>query len=420
MTRGDRDLANRLARAEAELARLSALVPQGMARSPRPDAADVTPEYLAQLQGNLAYGGVANAVIIRPTGGSTSESSGTEPIEVNGLFNLGTITNGSPISAIRANGKWVATAGWPAPSVSANRRGIKRGKTDGSYIHNPADPSNTVTMSVFDIGDVDTGENITVRPRDHIGYLYADEWLIAIEDERLGDVEDAPNTASPTTVTTSVPHGLTTGDTVDIVGVTGNTNVNGQHLITVTATDQFTIPVSGNGAYTGGGVWTFVTGTASNIWRPLHPSGNMVVGTFDGSALIAPGATGTLSVKRWSTGTDTDTGDNLTARNGGGMPLFPGLKVRAQWDRVDGGGLQWIAYPEEQNNIHLVCDFASPTTAFGTGTATFHYANAGAWASWSITATVRTPFVVPASKKCAVAWDSKAATGQWVAYQIEC
>jgi len=59
--------------------------------------------------------------------------------------------------------------------------------------------------------------------------------------------------ASPTVVTTSVAHGLTTGDIILIAGVSGSTPaINGQQTVTVTSTTTFTVPVAVTVAGTGG------------------------------------------------------------------------------------------------------------------------------------------------------------------------
>jgi hypothetical protein len=55
-------------------------------------------------------------------------------------------------------------------------------------------------------------------------------------------------------VTTSVVHGLTSGDVVEITGAVVNTNINGIWVATVTSTTVFTVPVSANGVGTAGGV----------------------------------------------------------------------------------------------------------------------------------------------------------------------
>lgn len=60
--------------------------------------------------------------------------------------------------------------------------------------------------------------------------------------------------AVPIVVTTTAPHGLATGTTVEIAGVGGNTAANGTFAITVTAPDAFALDsATGNGAWTGGG-----------------------------------------------------------------------------------------------------------------------------------------------------------------------
>ena len=75
-----------------------------------------------------------------------------------------------------------------------------------------------------------------------------------------GNITDATN-ASPVVIT-SAAHGLTTGDTVLIEDVGGNTNANGLRLITVVDANSFSItdtdsdPIAGNAAYTGSGTWT--------------------------------------------------------------------------------------------------------------------------------------------------------------------
>ena len=64
----------------------------------------------------------------------------------------------------------------------------------------------------------------------------------------------AATNASPIAITTSVNHGLSTGDTVAISGVGGNTNANGTFVITVTGNNSFTMNDStGNATYTSGG-----------------------------------------------------------------------------------------------------------------------------------------------------------------------
>lgn len=60
--------------------------------------------------------------------------------------------------------------------------------------------------------------------------------------------------ATPIQITTASSHGYTTGQSVSISGVAGNTNANGSWLITVNGTNTFTLTGSaGSGTYTSGG-----------------------------------------------------------------------------------------------------------------------------------------------------------------------
>lgn len=61
--------------------------------------------------------------------------------------------------------------------------------------------------------------------------------------------------ASPIQITTAIPHGLTTGASLPISGVVGNTAANGFFTVTVVDATNFTLNGStGNGSYAGGGV----------------------------------------------------------------------------------------------------------------------------------------------------------------------
>lgn len=64
----------------------------------------------------------------------------------------------------------------------------------------------------------------------------------------------AATNAAPIVITTSQPHGLTTGDLVQIVNVGGNTAANGQWTVTVVNDNDFELDSSsGNGEFTSGG-----------------------------------------------------------------------------------------------------------------------------------------------------------------------
>ena len=60
--------------------------------------------------------------------------------------------------------------------------------------------------------------------------------------------------ATPIQITTTTPHGLSTGNPAIVAGVLGNTSANGEWVVTVTGASTFTLNGSvGNAAYTGGG-----------------------------------------------------------------------------------------------------------------------------------------------------------------------
>jgi hypothetical protein len=61
--------------------------------------------------------------------------------------------------------------------------------------------------------------------------------------------------ANPTTITTSAPHGLVSGEAVTIAGTTTSTSVNGAFTVTVTGASTFTIPVNVTSVTTGTGTW---------------------------------------------------------------------------------------------------------------------------------------------------------------------
>jgi len=70
----------------------------------------------------------------------------------------------------------------------------------------------------------------------------------------------AATNASPIQITTTTAHSLVTGQTATIASVGGNTAANGNFVVTVLNSTQFTLNgTTGNGAYTSGGI---VTGNA--------------------------------------------------------------------------------------------------------------------------------------------------------------
>jgi hypothetical protein len=103
---------------------------------------------------------------------------------------------------------------------------------------------------------------------------------------KSGVAVSAATNASPIAVTTAT-HGLTTGDTVYISGVTGNTAANGQWQVTVTGGTTFTLDGStGNGTYgTGGTAYRLTSALTERV--PTYIEGwetRLLVDTFGGTA----------------------------------------------------------------------------------------------------------------------------------------
>ena len=92
--------------------------------------------------------------------------------------------------------------------------------------------------------------------------------------ENAGGTITGASKATPIVITTSVPHGLTTGMIVKVEGVGGNTAANDTWTITVISSTTFSLDTSaGTVAYSGGG--TYTTGvekiTYTNVPVPTDP-----------------------------------------------------------------------------------------------------------------------------------------------------
>lgn len=84
------------------------------------------------------------------------------------------------------------------------------------------------------------------------GYLPRFAWAAAANPTVSADpgapIAIASSTAAdPSVVTTSVAHGLTTGDVVEIAGHATNTAINGTFPVTVLSTTAFSVPALGVG-----------------------------------------------------------------------------------------------------------------------------------------------------------------------------
>lgn len=94
-----------------------------------------------------------------------------------------------------------------------------------------------------------------------------------------GAITGASNT-TPIQVSTTNPHGLTTGQVVLVAGVAGNTAANGFAQVTVTSGNQFTLNgSSGNGSWTSGGT-VLVAQTATFQCDVAGPTGTAGIGAI--------------------------------------------------------------------------------------------------------------------------------------------
>jgi hypothetical protein len=128
------------------------------------------------------------------------------------------------------------------------KAGINQGSGREYYVWVP--PS-IRTVSLADVG------KLMVLKSDGYSTFNSGIFLITgFEALNLTVQSTSGNLVSPITITTTTNHGLTTGQTVTISSVTGNTNANGTWTATVTGLNTFTIPATGNGTGSSGSVIT--------------------------------------------------------------------------------------------------------------------------------------------------------------------
>ena len=115
---------------------------------------------------------------------------------------------------------------------------------------------------------------------------------------RLG-ITDATN-ATPIQITTDSPHGLTTGDWVNITGVPGNNAANGDWQVTLVNSTSFTLDSStGNGDYvfTQTGQWAAKIFAITNISMdsPVELTTSMPHNLAVGSRVLVKGISGSFT-----------------------------------------------------------------------------------------------------------------------------
>lgn len=139
------------------------------------------------------------------------------------------------------------TAATPTFAVNT-KAGINQGFSREFYVWIP--PS-VRTVSVADVGRL-----LVLKSTANSTFNSGIFLINGFENLNLTVQSTSGNLVTPITITTTTNHGLSTGQTVSISGVTGNTNANGIWTITSTGLNTFTIPATGNGTGSSGSVVT--------------------------------------------------------------------------------------------------------------------------------------------------------------------
>src|SRR5574338_988572 len=161
-------------------------------------------------------------------------------------------------------------------------------------------------------------------------------WAYCVHNNPIFQITNATN-ATPIQITTSSPHGLATNQLVGISGVLGNTAANGQFIVTVLNSTQFTLNSSvGNGAYTGGGNLCVPGGL------PITPV-SAPAGFFEGTTVVLAAGTD---------GVTSDLGINFTSLSGNFTQSLIGKHITI-WSHTD--------VDSTDNSIYRILNVLSPT-----------------------------------------------------------
>lgn len=143
------------------------------------------------------------------------------------------------------------------------------------------------------------------------------------------------NAVSPIQITTTAPHTLTTGQTVTISGVGGNTAANGTFTITVLNSTQFTLNgTTGNGNYTSGGTVTTncyiidYRTMGSTGFPPVEPFGSMNWYLYEKDTAAPPSGSPNSTWVAANAGTYGGYGNSTTPRIVMQSPHALGWQVR--------------------------------------------------------------------------------------------
>lgn len=151
------------------------------------------------------------------------------------------------------------------------------------------------------------------------------------------------------TINTSSPHGLATGDEVNVAGFTP-TGINGRATITVSDADTFTFTRTGSGTVTVLGTYSWYRPVIDDNVAPdttVTPPENTI--TLNGTAGNYPEAVTYYEQRRWFAATDLEPQTVWATRNGTQRNLTSSFPSR------DDDGLKFRIAAQQQNRIrHLV------------------------------------------------------------------
>jgi hypothetical protein len=151
------------------------------------------------------------------------------------------------------------------------RAGINQGTGREFYVWVP--PSTRV-VSITDVGRL-----LVLRSTVNSTFNSGIFLITGFESLSYTVLSTSGNGVSPIQITTTTTNTLTTGQTVTIAGVTGNTNANGTFTITVTSNTTFTLNgTTGNGTGSSG---TVTTNTYIVDYRVMGPTGFPPQEAFD-------------------------------------------------------------------------------------------------------------------------------------------
>lgn len=152
--------------------------------------------------------------------------------------------------------------------------------------------------------------------------------------------------ANPSVITTSVSHGLSTGDVVTLSGLSTTPDINGTWKVTVTGSTTFTVPASVTTAGSGGFVTKANSGAESDLLRFTETTYLNEGGSFQ-----IPSQMGSIRGMAFQPISDTATGQgDLLVFGEKGAASFAVANPRDNWKNLS--GFQRVAL----DNIGLVSD----------------------------------------------------------------